>query len=59
MSTHRVCPMVYAGWMCLGSVSWTQRDGEWFSSCSRCGATGLAAVGERLALEAEQREGKS
>jgi hypothetical protein len=41
------------GGCCAGTVTWTRVDGgEWRSKCGRCSAVGLAAVGERAALDA-------
>jgi hypothetical protein len=38
--------------ICGGPVTWERKPVGWCSSCSRCGATGLAAVGQRTALDA-------
>jgi hypothetical protein len=37
---------------CLARVTWSNASGEWRSKCPSCGATGVAAVGERNALDA-------
>jgi hypothetical protein len=39
--------------LCPGPVAWARDDaGVWHSNCSKCGASGFAAVGERTALDA-------
>jgi hypothetical protein len=39
--------------LCPGPVAWARDDaGVWHSNCSKCGASGRAAVGERVALDA-------
>jgi hypothetical protein len=37
--------------LCAGTVTWTRVDGSWRSSCAKCGASGFAAVGERVDLD--------
>jgi hypothetical protein len=37
---------------CGGTLVWSKDSGEWRSSCPRCGASGLAAVGEGNDLDA-------
>lgn len=39
------------GSTCGGRVEWQHTDGRWRGACSRCGASGRAAVGEALQLE--------
>lgn len=48
----RMCwaPTAAGGW-CGGIVVWSNQSGEWRSACRRCGASGLAAAGERSDLE--------
>jgi hypothetical protein len=38
--------------MCAGAVTWTRVGGSWRSKCAKCSASGMAAVGERTALDA-------
>jgi hypothetical protein len=37
---------------CLGRVTWSNATGQWRSKCPSCGASGVAAVAERNALDA-------
>ena len=44
-------PSASEAW-CGGDVAWSKVAGKWRSSCPKCGASGLAAVGEGNALDA-------
>jgi hypothetical protein len=49
----RVCWAEKRGGSCCGGpVTWTRGPNGWRSECGRCSATGSAAVGERVALDA-------
>jgi hypothetical protein len=40
------------GRVCCGRLAWSKVAGQWRSTCPKCGATGMAAVGERNTLDA-------
>lgn len=40
------------GGVCAGAVTWTREPRGWCSECAKCSATGRAAVGQRVALDA-------
>ena len=54
--TVRICWVTVAGKLCCGRIAWTRVGDDWHGECSRCHASGLAAVGERAELEREEKE---
>ena len=51
-ATVDLCWAEFAWRICCGRLAWSKASGEWRSTCPKCGATGMAAVGERNTLDA-------
>jgi hypothetical protein len=51
-ATIYLCWADVGGRICCGRLVWSKASGQWRSACPKCGATGMAAVGERNTLDA-------